>query len=104
LDLLTHKLVEVKIRERGTYLREERGYCAQPSFLCHFNLKLAESHERVATRSSDPLLGFLQRDDPDSGRSNDGLRVRNVEGNRTTFTRLPRTAGLLVVRQCELWL
>src|SRR5664279_5696506 len=88
LKLLTHELVEVKVLERGTYLREETGFGAQPSLSGHFNLKLAEAHHRVAARRGGLLLRLLQRDQPRPARSSTGLGIRRTEGNSGPCTRL----------------
>jgi len=56
---LTHELVEVKVIERGTYLRKETGLCAQPSLPGYFHLKLSEAHHRVTIRGSGFLLRLL---------------------------------------------
>jgi hypothetical protein len=57
LKQLSHELVEVEVLERGTYLGEETGFCAQPSMLGYLDLKLAEANQRVVIT----LSGFLLR-------------------------------------------
>jgi hypothetical protein len=96
IQLYFKPLVEAHVRERGTYLREESGQCAQPSLSGHLNLKLAEAHHRVVCRGSF-LLRLLLRDQPRTDRSNNGLRIRRAEGDRATFSRRLGFASLALV-------